>query len=442
MKIAGQIKGALQQAIDNVAAQKECYVMNPKKDFSRARKMPMRDVINMIISMEGGSLGKELSHFSARKKLSLTASAFVQQRSKIKSEAFGAVFQSFNQLSRSADTKRFKGYKLLAADGSDINLPYNPQSETFLEQPDVKGFNLLHLNALYDICNNVYIDAILRSPRQANEQDALICMLRRLCFEEKTIIMTDRGYESYNTFAHFIEKENVDFLCRVKNGSGGIRAVYNLPMKPLDQDVAFEITTSQTKEDKANNRIFINVGSKRGKELSPKTRVGRWDFKSPYRMNFRVVRFLLDSGEYETVVTSLPRKKFSAQEIKDLYHMRWGIETSFRELKYAVGLVNLHCKKDDLLKQEIFAALIAFNFCSRIANQAVIKNRINAIYEYKVNLTMAIHLCRAFLKNGQRNINTLLLEIGRYTEPIRPGRQDVRKLRKKAFVGFVYRVAA
>ena len=85
MKIAEQIKSALRQAIDDVAAQKERYVMNPEKDFTRDRKMPMRDVINMIISMEGGSLGKELSHFSSQKKMSLTASAFVQQRSKIKS---------------------------------------------------------------------------------------------------------------------------------------------------------------------------------------------------------------------------------------------------------------------------------------------------------------------------------------------------------------------
>ena len=122
--------------------------------------------------------------------------------------------------------------------------------------------------------------------------------------------------------------------------------------------------------------------------------------------------------------------------------MRWGVETSFRELKYAVGLVNFHCRKDDLLKQEIFAALIAFNYCSRIANQAVIQNRIDAIYEYKVNFTVAVHLCRAFLKNGQHNIKRLLAEIGRYTEPIRPGRRDPRNLKRKTFVGFIYRVAA
>ena len=35
--------------------------------------------------------------------------------------------------------------------------------------------------------------------------------------------------------------------------------------------------------------------------------------------------------------------------IKELYHMRWGIETSFRELKYAIGLTSFHSKKRDYM---------------------------------------------------------------------------------------------
>ena len=60
--------------------------------------------------------------------------------------------------------------------------------------------------------------------------------------------------------------------------------------------------------------------------------------------DIRVVRFKLDTGEYETMATSLPRT-LSISEIKELYHSRWGIETAFRELKYSIGLINLHGKK-------------------------------------------------------------------------------------------------
>jgi hypothetical protein len=47
-------------------------------------------------------------------------------------------------------------------------------------------------------------------------------------------------------------------------------------------------------------------------------------------------------------------------KIKEIYALRWGIETSFRELKYAIGLSNFHAKKVAYIKQEIFARLTLF----------------------------------------------------------------------------------
>ena len=82
-------------------------------------------------------------------------------------------------------------------------------------------------------------------------------------------------------------------------------------------------------------------------------------------MRLRIVRFQLDNGNFETLATSLPRS-FTVDDLKEIYHRRWGIETSFRDLKYSAGLVNLHGKRDDFVEQEIYAALTAFNFTSRI----------------------------------------------------------------------------
>lgn len=41
----------------------------------------------------------------------------------------------------------------------------------------------------------------------------------------------------------------------------------------------------------------------------------------------------------------LPRDEFPTDVLKELYKMRWGIETAFEELKYNVGLANIHGKK-------------------------------------------------------------------------------------------------
>jgi IS4 transposase len=158
-------------------------------------------------------------------------------------------------------------------------------------------------------------------------------------------------------------------------------------------------------------------------------------------MKFRVVRFKLDTGEYETLATSLPRS-VTPEDIKELYHSRWGIETAFRELKYGLGLVNLHGKKDEFVKQEIFSAMIMSNFCSRIANEVVIQQKRQNIHEYQVDMKMAVYLCRQFYRIENASEKKLLKDISRYVEPIRPGRRDQRNLKAKSFVGFTYRVSA
>ena len=220
-----------------------------------------------------------------------------------------------------------------------------------------------------------------------------------------------------------------------------MREISKLPMMELDTDVSFTITTTQTKEDKEKGYILLQTHKNEDRIYSNKTRAGRWDFPSPYPMTFRVVRFQLETGEYETLATSLSRC-FTPAEIKELYHARWGIETAFRELKYGLGLVNLHGKKDDFVKQEVYAAMIMANFCSRIVNEVVVKKNDTNIHEYKVNMKMAIHICRQFVRSPNADAKQLLKDIARYTEPVRPGRRDERNIRAKSFVGFIYRVSA
>lgn len=219
-----------------------------------------------------------------------------------------------------------------------------------------------------------------------------------------------------------------------------MREVAKLPMLELDCDVSFSICTTQKNADKANkNYVFLQVPKK--SKPGSTTRRGRWDFGNYYPMRFRICRFQLDNGEFETIATSLPRS-FALKDIKTLYHMRWGIETSFRDLKYTLGLVNLHGKSDAFAEQEIYANLTAFNFASRVCREVVVRQPKNGIYAYKVNFKMAVALCREFIRTPNADSEKLMADIARYTVPIRPGRQDQRDLRVKGFPGFVYRVAA
>ena len=61
------------------------------------------------------------------------------------------------------------------------------------------------------------------------------------------------------------------------------------------------------------------------------------DVNIPYDFHTRIVRFKITEDTYECIMTNLDKEEFPIEVIKEFYHKRWGIETSFRELKYAVG---------------------------------------------------------------------------------------------------------
>lgn len=404
------------------------------KSFSRKSTLTAETVIRFLIGAEGGSLAKILHDAG----IQATASAVTQRRAQIPPEVFRTVFTNFN--STCADNEFFCGYRLLAVDGTAVNLPRNPKSPSFVQNDGIpKGVNQLHVTPLYDILNRTFADVVIQPEPKKDEIGALVDMLERNTFTQKALIIADRGFESYNLIAHCLEKENVDFLIRVRQNYSAMREVAKLPMMELDCTFRPTITTTQTKEDKKSGYVFLQVPKK--SKAGSKTRRGRWDFPSPYPMKLRVCRFLLDNGEFETVATSLPAS-FTLEDIKELYHLRWGIETAFRDWKYTLGLVNLHGKSDAFAEQEIYASLTAFNFASRVCNEVVVRQPKNGVYAYKVNFKMAVMLCKEFLRTPNADGEKLPEEIERHTVPIRPDRQDERNLKVKGFAGFVYRVAA
>lgn len=404
------------------------------KSFSRKSALTVETVIRLLIGAEGGSLAK-IIHAAG---LNVTASAVTQRRAQIPPKVFRSVFDNFN--STCTDGDLFRGYKLVAADGTAVNLPRNPVAPSFVQNDGIpKGVNQLHVTPLYNILSRTFDDLVIQPEPKKDEIGALVDMLERNTFTQKTILLCDRGFEGYNLIAHCLEKPNLEFLIRIKQNKSAMREVAKLPMMELDCMIGFTITITQTNEDKKGGYIHLQVPKE--SKAGSKTRRGRWDFPSPYPMRFRICRFMLDNGEFETVATSLPAS-FTLEDIKATYHLRWGVETAFRDWKYTLGLVNLHGKSDAFAEQEIYASLTAFNFASRVCREVVIRQPKGGVYAYKVNFKMAVTLCKEFLRTPNADGEKLLKEIARYTVPIRPDRQDERNLKTKGFAGFVYRVAA
>ena len=430
-----KIKRILKNCINELSDTPELYVKNPTKDFSRTRKLPFKQMLKIVLSMTGKSICGELMDSFGLNLNTPTASAFIQQRNKIKSEAFETLFRRFTN--GIDEQKLFKGYRLLAVDGSDLHVPINPnEPDSFHQRKNGdKPYNLLHINALYDLVRRIYTDVTVEGKKHENEPKALVKMVDRDTSSVPTIYIADRGYEAYNNMAH-IQEKGQKFIIRAKDFTyGGIVYSLKLPQSDaIDENVTLFLTRKQNTVRKQNLKV---LPSKCVFDYLPAT-CKKHISVTPYELKFRVVRFKLTENTYEVLITNLDKEEFNVDELKKLYAMRWGIETSFRDLKYTIGLSYPHSKKTEYILQEVFAKLTMYNFAELITSHVVVKQK-NRKYPYRINFAAAVHICRNFfLKNiSPPVIEALLLQ---HLLPVRSGVSHPRGKRTYSVASFLYRI--
>ena len=436
------LKEILQHEIDSLNVS-EC-AKNPNRDFSRTRKLPLNVLVTTMLHMEGQSIGNELLSIFPKATETPSPAACVQQRNKLKSGVFDTLFHSFVQATETAQTPRtFHGMRLLAVDGSDIHIPTDQSDEKNLCVPraDQTPYSMLHLNAMYDLLQRTYVDEIVQNYQEMNEHAAFVEMVDRSRIG-KALVMADRNYESFNDFAHVVEK-GWYFLIRVKDvGPSGMLSALDLPDEEcFDVEIDLNITRKQTNEVKAllhdrnhyrwipSNTTFDYLPARNRKKEPTK-----W-----YALSFRVVRFPISEDSREAIITNLPAEEYPPSEVKKLYAMRWGIETSFRALKYTVGLLYFHSKKAEHIRHEIAARLIMYNFFELITSHVIVETK-SRKHGYKANFTRAVHICRMFLR-GDISPPDVEAQIARNIVPIRPDRQRTRERLFSSVISFAYRLS-
>jgi len=239
--------------------------------------------------------------------------------------------------------------------------------------------------------------------------------------------------------AHVLSKGQY-FLFRTKDiHSKGLVGNFDFP----DTD-SFDITVNVTLVRSQKKSIPIKEGFyRRYVDANATFDYVEYGSLDTYDLSFRIVRFPISDDSYECVVTNLPREDFSSEQIKLLYFSRWGIESSFRKLKYTIGLSNFHAYKPKYIKQEIWAKLIAYNLTEALISLTVIEHG-QTKHEYKVNFSKAAHVCRVSIRLRARAdpIDVLSL-LQKELIPIRNDRQYPRlqtaHFRKPKY--FLYRAA-
>lgn len=438
------IKTAFSNAVSQVASGISLYAVHPGRDLTRNRKFGAERLLSFLVSCGSSSIKLELLDFFGLDPNAPSSSAFNQQRAKLKPEALEAVFRLFNS-SLLAMEKQPSGYRFLAADGSTFTFFSKPSfsSPDYLvsEGHSAKGFYSMHLNAFYDLHKHMYSDALIQPVHFKDEFRAFCDMVDRhgLVPDLKDVFIGDRGFCSYNNMAHVIEKGQY-FLFRTKDiHSKGLVGNFDFPNTD-----SFDIQVNVTLVRSHKKRILIKDGFyKRFVDADTSFDYIAYGSLDTYDLSLRIVRFPISDDTYECIVTNLPPDEFPPERIKLLYYARWAIEGSFRKLKYTIGLSNFHACRPEYIKQEIWAKLIAYNMTETLINHTIIKKG-DTKYEYKVNFSIAAHICRVFLRSttekDQIDVMSLLCK---ELVPFRDERQYPRlktaHFRKPRY--FIYRAA-
>lgn len=430
MIFSQKVKSTLWSIVDDMDSKRSTFVKNPGKDFSRERKISFVQLIRFCICMQNGCISHELlNYFFFNSLCTPSASAFIQQRAKLLPHAFRHLLEQFNLR---FPMKKFRGkYSLIAADGCEFNIFRNPNDRSTFHPASgrsKKGFNSIHTISLFDLLSKRYLDVIVQPGKQKNEFRALCQLITRYRYGGCPVFVADRGFASYNVFAHAMER-GFYFAIRAKDiNVERLLCTTTLPDR-MDQWARVILTRSNSKKKRLHPELE-QLYRYLCKAVS-------FDFiteeQPEYSMKLRIVRFQIGQNSYENIITNLPDSEFTSEQIKHIYELRWGIETSFRDLKHTIGTENFHSKLPEFIEHEILCRMILYNFCTIITIE-----KEKGKWGYQVNLSMAIKICATFLSDYTAcgNIESL---IGRYILPIRPGRTYARQLRFQAPASFSYR---
>ena len=303
------LKKLFNEAISEVSANISDDALNPERDFSRNRKIPAHLLISFLVSQGAASTKCEVLDFFGLSADAPSASALNQQRSKLKSEALESLFTKFNTAFHASEYNRTsERYRFLAADGTTVSFFSHPRfssDDYFVSNGhSAKGFYSMHINAFYDLNENLYTDALIQPVHAKDEFRAFSSIVdqHEVPSDVKHVYIGDRRYCSYNNMARVLEQEQY-FLFRTKDiTSKGLVGKFDYPnTDTFDVLVPVTLARSHSKKipvkpdyyrcvvDTAASFDFIAHGS-----------------MDTYDLTFRVVRIHLSDDSYECIVTNLP----------------------------------------------------------------------------------------------------------------------------------------
>lgn len=408
-------------------ADKRSQYVNTSTDFTRKRGLPLSDLILLLINLLKRSLSIELQDFFTHiGNIPVTKSAFCQQRKKLKAEFFqdwnNVLISGFYQYA-DAKVKKWRGFVLLAIDGTTLSLPNTAllrETYGYSTNGHKTQSATARASVLYDVLNKVIIKSRLCVLKESERTTA--CDL----IEDtgsNNLLLFDRGYPSFMLFYLLLNKQQSQFVMRAKVN-------FN------------EETNDFMNSNKKDTTIWLSATYKAIRGLEKKG----IHIDSSTKVKVRMVKVRLKSGEEELLITNLyDKEKYSLSDLKELYFLRWPIEVCYGYIKNELQLESFSGINPICIEQDFYANILVYNIQSLIEMQSdeyieVVSRKRKVNYKINKNISWAMlkgRIVDLFLI--ENDSSTVLLELRtlfeRHLEPVRPGRKFPRTKKSIKLLG-------
>lgn len=242
----------------------------------------------------------------------------------------------------------YKGLRLMAIDGTKLDLPDTPENERFFGRPGAgrgkAAWPVAGVIALIEIGTRMTVDAFV-GRYKTSEQFAAVRLMRSLT--AGMLLLWDRAFVGYALWNEAL-KRGAHLLGRIKS---------NMIFKPI-----------QTLADGSFlAKLYPNPCARRKDQGGILVRIIEYTLTNPLLPGF---------GEKHRLITSLlDAELYPAKELIVLYHERWEIELEFDEIKtHMIGKTPTLRSKTPLgVLQEIYGLLIAHMAVRTLMTEAASK---------------------------------------------------------------------
>jgi len=364
---------------------KENYVLVENK-FSKKYKTGFKDYIFYIIGNRGKTSVLELDDYFRIKyndiKERICMSVSKQNLSKqktfidplfFKDASFLAVKDLYSIYKK--DLEKFKDYFVFNIDGSQVNIPNTPQTraefDVDLNSLKKKESPKARISVMSDAKNEFIIDSSISNMTVGESVLAFehIEKAAELIDLTKSIIVFDRYYASAELILQLLEKES-HFIFRLKSD-----------------------TYKKERNKMKTNDEWIDVNLNKNRRQNIKNKELKAKAEELDYLHIRIVNVLLKTGETETLLTNLPAKTASAEELKELYGEKWQIEKGYDILKNKIHLENFSGKRRTIIEKDFYTHILMYNILIEYKTECNKELRQNPKYkdhkcEYKVNVNI------------------------------------------------------